>query len=450
MDQAKLFCKFIDNSPTPYHVVKNCKEEFEKCGFEYLNQSNEWNLKKNKSYYTTINDSAVIAFSIGGKYEPGNGFIMAGAHTDSPCLMSGKYYLFQNAMLKITLKPSPDRFEHTYQMAAVQTYGGGNWLSWFNRDLILAGRVMHKKNGKIVASLLKTGIVGTVPQIAPHLYPDLNNGFKLNKENHLNVILGLNKDNCTITSIIEKHLKIEEKDILDYELYFSDAQLSSIGGADDDFIFGPRQDNLIGTFTLLHALTKAKNLSTDNVIRFFAAYDNEEVGSKSVQGANTSITRNIINRIVTNFKDKFGLLERTLHNSFLLSVDCGHALHPAHTSYHVYATSPKLNKGPVLKYNASQAYTTSSIGAAIIKTIAKSNNIMLQEFVNRSDVGGGSTIGPYLSTNLGVRSVDLGGTQLSMHSIREMCAVNCISSCTDLWKAVYESFSTIEIEHLNK
>ncbi len=406
MSSVEGFLKFIDDSPTPFHAVESIKRLL---GFEVLDERDKWNLVPGGRYVVTRNGSSLVAFIVG---ESGlireSGFRIVGAHTDSP---------------NLRLKPRPDYSSHGYLQLGVEPYGGPLLASWLNRDLFIAGRLVlqSEEDLSISMSLVEMGdIIISIPQLAIHLNRDVNEtGLVVNKQNHLPPIIGLGK---------EVACKIEErgahgKKIIGFSLMLSDSQPSRTGGLNGEFIFAPRLDNLSSCHAGAVALAQAQTGEQTCVL---VCYDNEEVGSQTAQGAQSSFLRDTLERIASgcnrrNTRDDFG---RAIANSFCVSVDMAHAFNPNYPDKHDPRHMPIIGGGPVLKTNSNQRYATDDLSAALFRELCILSGVKLQDFVSRSDLACGTTIGPITAAELGMRTVDVGGPMLSMHAVREQAGVS--------------------------
>ncbi|KAK1436734.1 hypothetical protein QVD17_02516 [Tagetes erecta] len=457
---------FLNASPTAFHAVDEAKRRLKVAGYEQIFERGDWKLQAGKKYFFTRNYSTIVAFAIGKKYVAGNGFHIVGAHTDSPCLK---------------LKPVSKVSKGGYLEVGVQTYGGGLWHTWFDRDLTIAGRMIIKE-GKGDGASYKHQLVRIeepimrIPTLAIHLDRGVNDGFKVNTQSHLAPVLAtsvkaeLNKvvaDNgpdgkpieSSNTSSNQKHHSLllqllagqvgcKPDDICDFELQACDTQPSIIAGAMKEFIFSGRLDNLCMSFCSLKALIDAtiseKSLDDESGVRMVALFDHEEVGSNSAQGAGSPVMFDALSRITTFFSSDSQLLEKAIQRSFLVSADMAHALHPNYMDKHEENHQPKLHSGLVIKHNANQRYATNAVTAFIFREIAAKHNLPIQDFVVRNDMPCGSTIGPILASGTGIRTVDIGAPQLSMHSIREMCAVDDVKHSYEHLKAFYEEFTCLD------
>lgn len=483
-DQAKGLVQFVNDSPSPYHTVSSAKTRLINAGFHQLQEKEKWDIQKGKKYFLTRNESALIAFIVGEKFEAGNGFSLVGAHTDSPCLK---------------VKPISKKEKYGYLSVGVQCYGGALWNTWLDRDLTVAGRVMIKnKDGKLEHHLvhIKKPIL-RVPNLCIHL----STGDALNKETHLLPILAtkafeeeLNKPSeefvnfeipraeenkkteesdeledseetvnasedttkepsthdeaakhhSILVKLICKEVGCEPKDLVNMELALSDTQPATIGGAYDEFVFAPRLDNQFGSYCAVTGIIESakEGVSEEKNIRMINIFDNEECGSGSAQGAQSMLTELVMRRIADHFGQH--TFEQSIGNSFLLSADQGHAIHPNYPEKHEDNHRPALHKGPLLKINCNQRYSTTAITAAVIRDIAKQSKVPLQDYVVRNDSHCGTTIGPIQAARLGMRTVDVGGPELSMHSIRETCDITSVQQMIDLFKGFFRLFPDVD------
>ncbi|GLJ23635.1 hypothetical protein SUGI_0447640 [Cryptomeria japonica] len=474
------FIDFLNASPTAFHAVDEAKRRLKHAGYEQLFEREDWNLKEGGKYFFTRNYSTIIAFAIGQKYTAGNGFHIVGAHTDSPCLK---------------LKPYSKVSKGGFLEVAVQTYGGGLWHTWFDRDLSVAGRVIVKRNIDGAPSYSHELVriqepILRVPTLAIHLDRGSNDGFKVNTQSHLLPVLataikaevnrqGDSNEKCMTTtngdqksekdqkaaeggdSDIKKHhllllellaskLGCKPEEICDFELQLCDTQPSVVAGVEKEFIFSGRLDNLCMSFCSLKALldgtASEESLQDETGVRMVALFDHEEVGSNSAQGAGSPVMLDAFSRITSSLSayDSKVSLEKVIQRSFLVSADMAHCLHPNYMDKHEENHQPKMHNGLVIKSNANQRYATNAVTSFIFREIGKKHKIPVQDFVVRNDMGCGSTIGPILASGVGIRTVDVGAPQLSMHSIREMCGVDDVIYSYEHLKAYFEEFTNLD------
>lgn len=362
---------------------------------------------------------------------------MIGAHTDSPCLR---------------VKPVSNRQEAGFVQVGVETYGGGLWHTWFDRDLSLAGRVIGRaRHGSLQSHLIKIDRpILRIPTLAIHL--DRQETFAFNKETQLLPIAGLvsaelnqqqDRHHPQVIKLIAQASGIEPADVVDFELLLYDTQAGSVGGLNDEFMFTPRLDNLCMSFCAVQGLIKSmQQCQNDDTIRLVALFDDEEIGSRTAPGADSSLLPSVLRRlsVLGNESTISTAFEQSLATSFLISADMAHSVHPNYVQKYEAKHMPAINKGPVIKVNANSRYATNSIGAAFVQQFAETARVPLQHFVVRNDSPCGSTIGPMLSAALGTRTLDLGNPQLSMHSIRETGGVYDVAYAIALFREYFEKF----------
>lgn len=401
---ASDLLNFIDNSPVSYFAVKNIINELKNSGFTGLSEGDKWEFLPLGRYYLERNSSAVIAFQIGENNPWDSGFNIVGAHTDSPLLkVKNESLTNKSGCLKLN----------------VEVYGGAINSSWLDRDLSIAGKVTILEDDKIVNKLVDfKRTIGTIPNLAIHLNRDANKGFEYNRQNHLSVILSssIDEEDIDLKDIISKEFNFKKESILEMDLYFYDTQKGSIHGLDKDIISVGKLDDLAMCHSIMKGLTSVENPKSTIIGVFF---DNEEVGSQTMQGADSNFLSSIIDRIVYTLGGTQEDSLRARFHSFLISADGAHAQHPNFSDKHDISYSPFINKGPVIKLSANFRYATTSDSAAKFITLCKKANVPYQKIANRSDIPSGSTIGPMSSASLGIKAVDVGNPMFAMHSIRE-------------------------------
>lgn len=414
LDFAKDLIEFIHRSPTNYHLVENVKETLIKNGFKELSLRERWNVEKGKKYFSVRNDSSIVAFIVGyGELEE-DGFRLIGSHTDFP---------------NFKVKPNPEIVtENTYLKLNTEVYGGPILNTWLDRPLSIAGKVVLKSKdifqptSKIID--IKKPIL-IIPNIAIHMNRTVNEGIALGRQKDMLPLLGIvnekfEKENFLLNLIANK-LDVEKEEILDFELSLYEVEKGQIVGINDEFISCARLDNMAMVHASTEALINSKPSKATNVV---VCFDNEEVGSSTKQGADSPMLKTILERISISLNKDTEDFYRSLYNSFIISADMAHAVHPNSPEKHDPTNRPIINNGPAVKISASQSYTTDSDSQAVYKMICERIGVPVQTFVNHSDERGGSTIGPINSTQLDIRSIDIGNPILSMHSIRELGGVD--------------------------
>ena len=398
--------EFITRAVTPFHAVDLLCGDLENHDFLPLQESQSWDRLQPGRYFVRRNDSSLIAFTLTNEpFE--NGLRLAGAHTDSPCLK---------------VKPTPGRINNSYLQCGIEVYGGALLSPWFDRDLSLAGRVAWlDRNGAVGSSLIDfQKPIAVIPSLAIHLDREANKKKSINKETDLVPIVmqtaeGREPDfnNIVREQLLREHpgIKKENPAVLDHELFFYDTQPPALVGLHNEFITGARLDNLLSCFVLTRALLDSAHPRHALIV----LYDHEEAGSLSSSGAQGPFLQSVLARLVRDHDVR----QRCISNSLFISVDNSHAVHPNFPGKHDTGHQPLLNHGPVIKYNANQRYATNSITASFFRRLCRQAEIPVQEFVMRSDMACGSTIGPIIAGGIGAPTVDVGIPSLAMHSIRE-------------------------------
>jgi len=480
---ARKAMDYFDRSSDPFLAVQTSIDLLKEAGFEQLDETGTTiEVTRGGKYYYTRNKSSLVAFTVGEKYQAGHGgFKIIGGHTDSP-----------NLRVKPRSKRS-DKNAKSIQIGA-ECYGGGLWHTWFDRDLGLSGRVFCRNRDGDVESIDQRLIkidraILRVPTLAIHLESaEERKAFKINKENHLSPILaqaaqkaltGDNNDNSEngdegdvsskkdnedgwtehqeplLLKLLASELDIPIEDIVDFELSLFDIQKASLGGVHSEFVHSARLDNLASCFIAIQALVDCAQqdgiLENDKDISMVVLYDHEEIGSTSAVGAASPILGEAVKRIssVLNAKEQaiapHDLYEATVRHSFVVSSDQAHALHPNYASKHEKNHQPQMNAGMVIKRNANQRYATTGPTGILMREISRRSNLPpVQEFIVRQDCGCGSTIGPLISSSTGIRAIDMGCPQLSMHSIRETMGVCDLTNGLELFKAFFIHFREVD------
>lgn len=418
--------QYLNESPTAYHAVENAAALLREQGFQELKETESWSLKKGGKYFVIKNNSAVIAFAVGKGDLAKEGFRIIGAHTDSPCLK------IKPGACSVT----PDG----YVKVNVEIYGGAILNTWFDRPLAMAGRLIVKEDGALREKLIQIDKpVFLIPNLCIHFHRDVNEKGAYNKQTDMMPLFCMKKEDINkedyLRNLIREEAGIEKTELVDYELFLYEYQKGIFTGKNQEFISASRIDDLSMVYAGLCALTEAK---TGTGCRVLAAFDNEEVGSTTAQGANSGLLRELLNRICNNL----GLMDegyfQAIANSTSISADLAHAVHPNYGDKHDTETRPVLGGGPVIKYSASQRYATTAMSAAYFVEACERAGVPCQKFVNRNDIVGGSTIGPALSGLTTIPTVDIGAPILAMHSIREFGAVEDMVNTELAFRAYYE------------
>lgn len=409
--QAQDLLDYIDASPSPWHAVDRSIKQLAENGFEPLTENQPWQLKENGRYYVTRDGASIIAFTLGSKSIAEAGFRIVGAHTDSPGLR---------------LKPKAVYANKGVIQLGVEVYGGPILATFTDRDLSIAGRVNVRDGDYFTTHLLHfTESIVRLPNLAIHMNRDVNEkGLLLNKQTQLPLIFGYAADSAEakkqLDQTIAAHLAINPADIVTWDLTIYDTQKGSLWGQDQAFIANSQLDNLASCHAALQALIAAKSPDATSICAFF---DHEEVGSESATGAGGSFMSDTIQRICAFYKANEEERLRSLANSFFISADMAHAYHPNHPTAYEPEHHATINQGPVIKTNANQRYSTNADTAARFIQLCKQAKVPYQEYAHRTDLGCGSTIGPIISAQLGMPTIDVGNPMWAMHSIRESAGV---------------------------
>lgn len=405
MSRIENFLSFLHSCPTSWHCVKEIGTFLSFHDFKSLNEKELWNMSEEGKYFVSRGGS-IASFSL-PKEKPSK-IVLLAAHTDSPSLK---------------IKPNPMLTQDEMALLEVEVYGSPILHSWLNRDLALAGRIFYEnKEGKIQEELLflkDTPLI--IPELAIHLQRDVNEkGPLLNKQDHLMPVfstMGSEGSLFNLETLLRKYYDFSS--LVAFDLFLVPLEAPRLLGPQQDWIASYRLDNLASVYASMLAMI---NYTPSSLLPISVFWDHEEVGSRSWEGANSSFLNDVLCRIRHFYKmseEEFLVLKR---NSLALSLDMAHGLNPMHKQKHDPNHQPILGKGIVLKHNADQRYASSAQTLAEAVLIGKKAKIPLQHFVNRSDMPCGSTVGPFITTSIGIPTVDLGCAQLSMHSAREIMA----------------------------
>ncbi len=410
---------FLDASPTPFHATNNMAMMLNNAGFIKLDESEKWELQEGQKYFVTRNDSSVIAFTFPNpkpkvvenkmnsfkSFSPSHAkaYTIIGAHTDSP---------------NLKLKPNPVIKEHGVVKFGVEPYGGILLAPWFDRDLSLAGRVSFLGEDKKIQDVLidVKKAIATIPSLAIHLDREANNTRSINAHTDITPVSTCQADFDFDTFLKEQLLACGNenvKELYAHELSFYDTQKASFLGLKDDFIASGRIDNLLSCYVGLLSICSVSN----DTPMLLVASDHEEVGSSSTSGAAGSFLENTLHRMFGDYEE----FVKVMQSSVLISADNAHAVHPNFSKKHDENHAPKMNEGVVIKVNANQRYSSNSRTVSRFMNVASSLGEKTQNFVMRSDMSCGSTIGPITAAKLGIDTIDIGVPTLGMHSIRELC-----------------------------
>ncbi len=405
---------FIDQSPSPWHVVTAVTKRLIEHDFVELAESQAWRLEPGGRYFAVRDGSSIIAFHIGEKPLSETGFRMIGAHTDSPGLR---------------IKPNPSIQSEKFERIGVEVYGSPILATFTDRDLSLAGRVaLIDHQGRLENRLVHINKPFLrLPNLAIHMNRMVNEeGLRLHLQNELPLILSCgdepNANGRRFNDFLADRLQVEADQIVAFDLAVFDCQKGTLYGAQDEFFATSRIDNLASCHAGLTALLSAEGLRRP-ATRVCAFFDHEEIGSQSQKGANGSFLPDVLERIALAMDPERETYKRALARSFLISADMAHAYHPNFASAYDPEHPVFVNQGPVIKINVNQRYATESASHSEFARLCSEADVPWQRYSHRSNVPCGSTIGPITAAKLGIRTVDAGCPMWAMHSIRESAGV---------------------------
>ena len=399
-DLQPLF-HFIDNSPTAYHAVANLGKMLDEAGFEKLEEKKKWDVRLGEKYYVNRNDSSVIAFTVPAQMP--RGFHMMAAHSDSPCFK---------------LKEAPEiAVDDCYIKLNVEKYGCMILSTWLDRPLSIAGRLVFRGKQGMESRLVNLDKdVAMIPNVAIHMNRDMNKGVEYNPQTDMEPIIGSADAKGVYLKALAEQAGMADYEIMGADLFLYNRDKCRIVGIDNAFIAGPRLDDLECAFAGMAALVKEEPKEYVNVC---AVFDNEEVGSGTKQGADSTFLKDVLERLSGKLSIDAEEYRCMLADSFLISADNAHALHPNHPEKADTVNRPIMNNGIVIKHHGSQRYATDAVSAAVMKDICLRAGVLYQTYANRSDIAGGSTLGNISTAQVSVNTVDIGLAQLAMHSAFE-------------------------------
>lgn len=475
---VKDLFSFIESSPTAFHTVDTIKAILEKDGFRELSRADDWkNIGKGiagkgaekatgktpgkgaapEKYYTTRNNTSIIAFKIGKDVADSYGFMISASHSDSPT-----FKIKENAEISV---------RGQYTKLNTEGYGGMICSTWFDRPLSFAGRVVVKENDTFVTKLFDPDRdLLMIPNLAIHMNRDVNDGYKYNKQVDLLPLFAGGTDGAatadkvaganevSLKNFVSRELKVSPDSIMGMDLYLYNRMKPVAWGLNEEFISAPRLDDLECAFTSLEGFLAGEN---SKMVQVYACFDNEEVGSGTKQGAASTFLFDVLSRINRNLGKSEDDYERALSSSFMLSCDNAHAVHPNHPEKTDDTNCAYLNSGIVIKSHAGQKYTSDAVSVALFRDIcqragkagktgktekagkagnAAGQGVPCQFFANRSDAAGGSTLGNIAMTQVSINCVDIGLPQLAMHSAYETAGALDVGYMVDALTEFYNSY----------
>lgn len=426
--EAKQLLSYIKSSVTAYHAVAEGSKLLDAAGFEKLSMKDIWELKKNGNYYIIPFPTCLFAFSVGDNVKEGQAFRIGTAHTDHPCLH---------------IKPVAELTNKEYFKLNIEIYGGPILNTWLDRPLSIAGRIALKGKDAFHPELRLIDFkkpITYIPNLAIHMNRDVNKGIELMKQTDMIPLLSLKQtksnEKTYFLDYLAKHCKVKREEIIDFDLFLYNAEEGGFFGMEDEFISAPRLDNLTSCFALLQAIIKGKR---EDGINLIALYDNEEIGSKSKQGADSALLPMLLKKIYEGLSFNKATLSGDILESILLSVDVAHALHPNKVDKYDPVNQILVNEGVAFKISCNQRYAFDTEVIAILQQLCEENGIKYKKFVNHSDQPGGGTQGPVVSSWLPMRTADLGVPILAMHSARESMGMEDQTHLAELLKIFFSS-----------
>ncbi|KAI5270900.1 peptidase M18, aminopeptidase I [Aureobasidium subglaciale] len=452
---AKPFCDFLTNNPTVFHAVDDMAQGLKHDGFTKLSERDSWRIEAGGKYFVERNGSSLIAFVVGDDYKSGNGAAVLAGHVDA---------------LTAKLKPvSKVPNKAGYVELGVAPYAGGLGPTWWDRDLSIGGRVLVREGNKIVTKLVKLGWpIAKIPTLAPHFGAPANGPFNL--ETQVVPIIGLESSAKSqietqgkvgsfaatqpprLVRAIAKELGVSDaSSIVNWELELFDLQPATLAGLDKEFITAGRIDDKLCSWAALEALKQSARHGTSGsgIIKMVGLFDDEEIGSGLRQGARGNFLPIVMERAVGSLAGQHpasDLMGRTYANSFLVSSDVTHAVNPNFENVYLANHAPELNVGVVVSADSNGHMTTDGVSTAIFTRCAEKVNATLQVFQIRNDSRSGGTVGPMLSCATGMRAIDAGIPQLSMHSIRATTGTSDPGLGVQMFQGFLDGFESVDAE----
>ena len=419
------FLGFVSASPTAFHAVRAISEMLKENGFEMLEERAPWQLEKGKKYFLTRNQSALIAFAL--PCEGFGPFQIVASHSDSP---------------SFKLKPAAeDLAAGHYIRLNVERYGGMIMSTWLDRPLSIAGRVLVNQGKRMESRLIDLKRdAALIPNVPIHFNREINAGYNFNPQVDLLPLYGDENAKGALNREIAAAAEAEAENIVGSDLFLYSRQAGSVWGNEGQFFSCGRIDDLECAFTSVQAFLQAKTRRHINVC---AVFDNEEVGSGSKQGADSTFLRDTLTRIGLAMGQTDEAIRAAMACGFMVSADNAHAVHPNHPEKYDAQNRTFMNAGVVIKHNANQKYTTDGVSSAVFSQICRKAGVPVQHFTNRSDLLGGSTLGNISNAQVSMNTVDIGLAQLAMHSCYETAGTKDLAFMVDALRCFYETHLTL-------
>ncbi len=419
-EMNRRLMRFVDRSPCAYYAVANLKEDLLQQGFQELEEQEPWTLTSGGRYFVCRNGSSLISFIL--PPDQIRSFHVMASHSDSP---------------SFKIKPGPAlRSTCGLLRASTEKYGGPIDSTWFDRPLSVSGRVLVEENGGISARLVyPEKVTMMLPSVAPHLLRKEHGSEPLDTQDRMYPVIGAGNDGMLLWSLIAKELKVFPEQILSSDLYLCNREAARIWGTGNEFLSAPRLDDLASCYGSFLGFLDSRSCS--GAVAVHAAFDNEEVGSRTMQGADSGFMRVTLERICSCTGLGREEFHRAVAGSLLISADNAHALHPNYEHLSDPENHPCLNRGLVVKYQSAQRYATDGVSAALFQTICRQHGIPYQTFTNRQGSIGGSTLGHLSVSQIPLRTADIGLPQLAMHSCYETMGTGDTSALAAFSAAFY-------------
>ena len=431
--EVRELLSFIDGNPTAYHTTASVREILLKAGFSELLESGKWQLEPGRDYFVCRNGSSIIAFRMGTRLERYS-FNVAAAHTDSPC-----FRIKENAELHMGQK---------YTRLNTEGYGGMICSTWLDRPLSVAGRAVVADDDGVKEYLVNADKdLVVIPNLAIHMNRNINDGNTFNAQKDMIPVFGDENAKDKFDDYIRSQISavsgtqsanIDNGADVTTELFLYNRERGTIWGYNDEFISAPRLDDIQCAYSSVEAFVRAGNNQCTPYVNVCCIFNNEEVGSTTRQGADSTFLSDVLERIsIASGMDREAYL-MSLSSSFMISADNAHAVHPNHQEKADPTNKPYMNGGIVIKFNGNQKYTTDAVSYAVFKNICRKAGVPYQTYANRSDIAGGSTLGNISNSHISINTVDIGLAQLAMHSAYETAGVKdtgyMIASLSEFYK----------------
>ena len=424
--------EFLKKSPYAFHAVENLRQMLLAEGFTELPESCRWDVKPGGRYFTTRNGSSILAFRVGTELsEPC--FTLTASHSDSPC-----FKIKENAELRVRDK---------YVQLNTEGYGGMICSTWLDRPLGVAGRVLVRVKTE-AGERYETRLLDfdrdlvLIPNVAIHMNRKINDGFTFNKQIDMIPLFGSGKlEKGAFKAMIAKELGVAEADILGSDLFLYNRMAPTVWGAENEYVSAGRLDDLECAYGTLKGFLKGKN---EKSIQVWCCFDNEEVGSGTKQGADSTMLEDVLRRIAGGLGFDDEDYRCMTARSFMLSCDNAHAFHPNHPEKTDATNCTYMNEGIVVKSHAGQKYTSDAVSVALFRGVCEKAGVPIQFFANRSDEMGGSTLGNIAMAHVSMNTVDLGLPQLAMHSSYETAGVKDLGYLEEACAAFYSTRFTAD------